>query len=99
MATKVLRMILGPTDFHSTDKNMEVNDTQNGFEPKHSSKYILCDAQKKGMHADLQRVNDFWVSCPFNCVKFPNNFTIHCVQIGCATILMYCLTCNSIVLI
>lgn len=54
MATKVLRMILGPTDFHSTDKNMEVNDTLNGFEPKHSSTYILCNAQKKGMHADLQ---------------------------------------------
>ncbi len=51
-------MILGPTDFHSMDKNMEVNDIQNGFEPKHSSKYILCDPQKKEMHADLERVND-----------------------------------------
>ncbi len=49
------------------DQNLEVNDTQNGFEPKHSSKYIICDPQKKGIHADLERVNGFWVSYPFNC--------------------------------
>ncbi len=65
------RNILTFTFSHFADAFIQ-SDLQLGIdlqysEEYNSSKYIICDPQKKGIHADLKRVNDFWASYPFNC--------------------------------